>query len=161
MIERIRIQHWATLIFATLLLSGCTPESSNPKTYPVTGTVTKGGKPVSGAQVVFVSVEQNGQSAFATTDSSGKYQLMTFEPNDGAVPGTYVIKVSKYEEGATPPSGETRNLTPEEEEKLYNPDEKAPPPPKNELPEKYASEVTSGFKHTVPTAASTFDMDLK
>lgn len=52
MIERIRIQHWATLIFATLLLSGCTPESSNPKTYPVTGTVTKGGKPVSGASRV-------------------------------------------------------------------------------------------------------------
>ncbi|AMV35164.1 hypothetical protein VN12_23765 [Pirellula sp. SH-Sr6A] len=161
MIEYLRFRLWATLFIATLLLCGCTPASSNPKTYPITGTVTKGGKAVSGAQIVFVSVEQGGQSAFATTDNDGKYQLMTFEPNDGAMPGTYVIKVSKYEGGAAPSGGETRNLTPEEEEKLYNPDEKAPPPPKNGLPEKYASEVTSGLKHTVPTAASTFDIELK
>lgn len=146
---------------ALIGLIGCTPGSSNPKTYPVTGTVMKGGKPVSGAQIVFVSVEQGGQSAFATSDNDGKYQLMTFEPNDGAIPGTYVVKVSKFEGGVAPAGGETRNLSPEEEAKLYNPDEKAPPPPKNELPQKYASEVTSGLKHTVPTSASTFDIEIK
>jgi hypothetical protein len=153
--------NWAIALLTTLLFVGCTPGSSNPKTYPVTGSVTKAGKPVSGAQVVFVSVEQGGQSAFANTDAEGKYQLMTFEPNDGALPGTYVVKVSKYEGGVAPAGTETRNLTPEEEEKLYNPDAKAPPAPKNELPAKYASEVTSGLKHTVPTSPSTFDIEIK
>ncbi len=156
-----RVASLALFSIAVLGFVGCSAVSSNPKTYPVTGSVTKGGKPVSGAQVVFVSVEQGGQSAFATTGSDGKYQLMTFEPNDGAVPGTYLIKVSKYEGGVAPASTETRNLSPEEEAKLYNPDEKAPPPPKNELPQKYASEVTSGLKHTVPTSASTFDIEIK
>lgn len=156
-----RFTSFALFSIALLGFVGCSAGSSNPKTYPVTGTVTKGGKPVSGAQIVFVSVEQGGQSAFATTDGEGKYQLMTFEPNDGAIPGTYVIKVSKYESGVAPTTTETRNLTPEEESKLYNPDEKAPPPPKNELPQKYASEVTSGLKHTVPSSPSTFDIEIK
>lgn len=159
--DKITATGWAIALLSALFFVGCTPGSSNPKTYPVTGTVTKGGKPVSGAQIVFVSVEQGGQSAFATTDAEGKYQLMTFEPNDGALPGTYVIKVSKYEGGVVPTSTETRNLTPEEEAKLYNPDEKAPPPPKNALPEKYASEVTSGLKHTVSSSPSTFDIEIK
>ncbi len=159
--EKMKVTGLAVALLSTLLLVGCSAGSSNPKTYPVTGNVTKGGKPVSGAQVVFVSVEQGGQSAFATTDAEGKYQLMTFEPNDGALPGTYVVKVSKYEGGVAPAGTETRNLTPEEESKLYNPDEKAPPPPKNELPNKYASEVTSGLKHTVPSSPSTFDIEIK
>jgi hypothetical protein len=44
---------------------------------------------------------------------------------------------------------------------LYNPDEKAPATPKNELPQKAASEVTSGLKQTVPTSPSTFDIEIK
>lgn len=151
----------AVAMLSALFFVGCPAGSSNPKTYPVVGSVTKGGKPVAGAQIVFVSVEQGGQSAFATTDAEGKYQLMTFEPNDGALPGTYVVKISKYEGGGAPAGTEVRNLTPEEESKLYNPDEKAPPPPKNELPPKYASEVTSGLKHTVSTSPTTFDIEIK
>jgi hypothetical protein len=76
-----------------LALSGCTG-SDRPALAPVHGQVTFEGKPVADATVVFLSPGAP-RPAVGTTDSSGKYQLTTFEPNDGAVVGTHVVTVKK------------------------------------------------------------------
>ncbi len=151
---------WLSSACLLLAVTGCTGET-NPRTYPVSGTVTQAGKPLESAVIVFVSLEENGQPAFATSDASGKYELMTFSPKDGALPGKYNIKVSLYDKPPQEVTHEVRNMTPEEEMKAYKPDEKTTPLPKNLLPPKYANEVTSGLTHTVGTTPSTFDIVIK
>ncbi len=147
-------------LLAFISLSGCTGESK-PRTFPVSGNITQANKPVANAVVIFVSLEENGQSAFATSDSTGKYELMTFSQKDGALSGKYMVKVAKYDKPLPENTIEVRNMTPEEEMKAYKPDEKITPPPNNLLPAKYASELTSGLKHTVGTGPSTFDIVIK
>ena len=150
------------LVLGFATYTGCGAGDSNPKTYPVTGNVTKGGKAVAGANVVFVSLEQGGTPAVAITDSEGKYSLTSFSSGDGAVPGLYAVKVSQYPAGAAPSTSDSdRYMTLEEQNAKYNPDEKQAAGPKNQLPEKYASEVTSGLKHTVTTSPTTFDIEIK
>ena len=152
-----------TLAFVVLILLhvGCTGGPSNPKTYPVSGVVTQGGKPVENASVVFVPLNASCQPAMGTTDANGKYELTTTVAKDGAMPGKYGVKVAKYDKPVERPVEEVRDMSPEEEQKRYNPDEKAPPPPKNLLPAKFDNHVTSGFSHTVGTEPSTYDIQIK
>jgi hypothetical protein len=132
-------------------LAGCSG-SGNPPTYPVTGVLTQAGKPLEGATIVFVPSDKEGEGASAKSGPGGKYEVSTFESNDGARPGNYKIKVMKYqvETGAAV----------DENSPGYNPD-KQPPPPKNLLPPKFANQETSGITYQVPAKASTFDFDLK
>jgi hypothetical protein len=59
--------------------------------------VTFDGKPLPGAQVIYVPVRQDGQAvtATATTDDQGNYSLLT-NAGPGAMPGTYRVIVSQY-----------------------------------------------------------------
>ena len=70
--------------------------------------------------------------AVGKTDASGKYSLTTFQPGDGAIPGTYQVTVSKVviEAGIS-----------EEESNAYLARGETPPAPteKSLLPEKYKS----------------------
>lgn len=67
------------------------------KTYPVTGTVTVGGKPYPGARLMFVP--QSGSEKFqkerptATTEESGRFELTTFLKGDGAPAGDYKVMI--------------------------------------------------------------------
>jgi hypothetical protein len=82
------------------LLAGCgskTPAVEHPKTVPVTGTVTYKGAPVEGAAVVFKPESSQERGAVGTTDSEGHFKLMTYEPNDGAIPGLFLVEISKTE----------------------------------------------------------------
>lgn len=146
------------------LLVGCAGGDSNPPTYPVTGTVTYKGQPADGATVILVPISAEAKGATGTTDAEGKFTMTTFVNGDGARPGDYAVKVFKYEfqdPGPTEAEMET-NTTLEEEEEMYDPDaESEAPPAKNLLPQKYASETTSGFKHTVTEEPTTLDLDLK
>jgi len=147
----------------SLLQSGCSGEPAKPAVYPVTGVVTQGGKPVEGARVLFVPDDQKLQPASAITDKDGKYSVTTFAQNDGAQPGSYKIKVLKYEGGAAPPAAggqEQRFISYEDEQKAYKEESKPAPAPKNVLPKKYEYEDRSGLAHTVPTAPSTFDIKV-
>ncbi|QDT53939.1 hypothetical protein Pan44_19660 [Caulifigura coniformis] len=144
--------------------AGCSGEPAKPEVYPVTGVVTQGGKPVDGARVLFVPDDQKLQPASAITDKDGKYSVTTFAQNDGAQPGSYKIKVLKYEGGPPPaPAGgqEQRFISYEEEQKAYKEETKPTPPAKNVLPKKYEYEDRSGLAHTVPTAPSTFDIKIE
>jgi hypothetical protein len=147
-------------LLSLAILGGCSSGENNAKTYPVTGVVTKGGAPVEGASVIFVPTDNVGQAAFGTTDSTGKYSLRTFKKDDGAVPGTYRIKVTKST--AAPAAGQAKVYANSEEEQAdYNPDAKPAPVPKNALPPNLANETTSQLTHTVPTSPSTFDIPIK
>lgn len=140
---------------------GCSSEegAATKPTYPVTGTLTHKGKTVEGATIVLIPTDEQGASATATTDASGKFAFTTFKLNDGVASGNYLAKVFKYP--APPAASAGGSMTQEEFEKAYKPDNSQPPPSKHLLPEKYASEATSGLKLTVDKEPKTYDIELK
>lgn len=148
------------LVAIGIVLTGC-PKSSGPVTYRVTGTVTMQGKPVAGAVVTFVPTSNEGEAASAITGADGKYVLTTRQAGDGARPGEYRVKVNKQEETTVDPSKMVKNLTIEEEQKIYVENKKPRPPAKSLIPSKYLDESSSGLSHTVPKSSSTFDIEIK
>ncbi len=79
------------------LLAGCGGETVNrPKVVAVTGVVLHDDKPVEGATVMFVP-QGHSNAAAGLTDANGEFKLQTFEPADGAVPGSYKITVRKVQ----------------------------------------------------------------
>ncbi len=143
---------------AAMLVVGCGQRGpAGPKKLPVSGSITFNGKPVDGATVTFVSADQK-TAAVGRTDASGRYELV-----GGALPGTYKVKVEKFEQAAPPPSG--GGPVDIAEDKSYKPPpEGAPPeaPPKSLLPPKYADPNQSGLTATVDEKGKNrFDFDLK
>ncbi len=144
---------------------GCSGGSSNPTTYAVTGAVTLNGVPVDGATIIFAPVSEGAVGATGTSDAEGNYTMTTYVNSDGMRPGDYMIKVFKFDAPPTPPSESSPDFDPntslEEQEDDYNPDAAPAAATKNHLPKKYASEVTSGLKHTVAEQPSTYNIELK
>lgn len=124
-----------------LYVGGCGGDkaANRPKTYPVSGRVSYKGEPVGNADVTFVGQDHE-RSAFGRTDSQGRFKLTTFSPNDGAIPGKYVVVVKKVEETFAEPM-------PDVTDESYDPDAvnraAAAPPPKNLIPMKYGNPKTS------------------
>ncbi len=85
-------------------------------TVPVSGTVTLDGTPVEGATVVFAPTAGDGTAATGITDRNGRYLLTTLAPNDGALPGSYMVMISKTEREGGDPAAEAvkPGMTPEE-----------------------------------------------
>jgi hypothetical protein len=148
------------LVTVGIVLTGCSNSSRLP-TYPVTGTVTLHGKPLAGAVITFVPTGNEGDAASAITDSEGKYALTTWKAGDGARPGEYRVKVSKQEQAAVDPSKMVKNLTIEEEQKIYVESKKPAPPAKSLIPGKYQDDQTSGLVHTVENKPTTFDIKIE
>ncbi|MGH7202173.1 MAG: carboxypeptidase-like regulatory domain-containing protein, partial [Planctomycetaceae bacterium] len=63
-------------------------------------------QPVEGATVVFIPTGHK-HGATAQTDAEGKFQLRTYEPGDGAVPGNYKVTIRKVEMPAQPEEEES------------------------------------------------------
>ncbi len=116
-------------------LPGC--GSKFPETFPVTGTVTLDGKPVSGAAVVFTPDE--GRQATGTTDDAGRFELSTFELGDGALPGKHRVTVAKT----------TVDFSDEEEEKVVF-----------LIPQKYGNLSTSELTSDVQEEMGPVQFDL-
>jgi hypothetical protein len=82
------------IVLAVLaLVGGCS--DGHPKRVQVAGTLTIDGKPLPNAELRLIPAQ--GRPALATTDSSGHFNLWTFKPGDGAIPGTYTVTVVAYE----------------------------------------------------------------
>ncbi len=79
------------LLFLVLLaIVGCKEKSG---TVPVQGIVKLDGQPLKDAAVQFVP-QGTGRDATATTDANGKFVMSTFEPRDGAMPGSYKVVIT-------------------------------------------------------------------
>ena len=80
------------------VVAGC----SKSDTVDVTGTVTMSGKPAENVQVTF---NPKGAARMATgvTDANGRFALSTAKPNDGAMPGEYVVTLGEYYPPGKPP----------------------------------------------------------
>jgi hypothetical protein len=84
-------------VLALLIALGCATkdhwQEGRPPVAPTAGVVTHDGQPLSGANVVFLP-KTGTHTAFATTDDEGRFQLTTFDENDGAVAGEYDVTVT-------------------------------------------------------------------
>ena len=86
-----------TIALALLVvLSGCGRE----KTVPVSGTVTLDGEPIGPGTIIFTPTTEGALSAMGSFGTDGRYQLSTFDPNDGAVLGSHrvIIQASSSSE---------------------------------------------------------------
>lgn len=108
---------WALVVclFSLAGLVGC-GSGSEIDTVPVTGKVTLDGDPVEGATVTFVPDIPKGHTAVGRTNRGGAYTLMTMEPGDGALPGSYRITVRKTSDSV---AATTEYANPEEAQAAY------------------------------------------
>jgi hypothetical protein len=138
-----------------LMLAGCGKDtaSDRPETAPVTGVVTYKGELVEGATVVLMATSQEGRGAMGLTDASGKFNLMTFEPGDGAIPGSYGVKISKVSGGGLQTQDEAMAMM--ESGGMPQPTEE-----KDLLPAKYKDEKTSGLTADVKEGENEFTFEL-
>jgi hypothetical protein len=90
---RLRLSLTLLLFVCLLACAGCNRGPSIPRTVPVSGVVTLGGKPLAGAEVYFVNDKF---VAFGKTDSQGKYELV-----QGAVAGENNVYFSKMQGGSS------------------------------------------------------------
>lgn len=114
---------------------------------PVTGIVTLDGVPVADAGVMFAPTSA-GRPAQGTTDATGKFQLTTEQPGDGAMEGEYEVTVTGVRTigAAVNPDGTSGDPSQYREEWF--------------LPQKYARRDTSGLRQTVAKGMAPIDLKL-
>lgn len=155
---------------ALALFVGC--GESNPPTEKVTGTVTLDGTPVEGATVTFVPDDPAIRPATGKTGADGTYTLTSFVAGDGAMAGSYKIKVTKFPSSAAPepaPTAPAKDMSIEDQyaafEQGYTADDAGPKgkvgPEKNMLPAKYENAATSGLTATVGAGENNVPIELK
>lgn len=141
------------LVFVTL--PGCSKSSGRPKLVPVSGSVKFKGAPVANANVVFMPEGSAPRNPSGTTDAQGNFKLTSYDTNDGAVVGDYVVIIvpGLAADGKKPEERTAQdmiNLGPGG--KIEN---------QAVFPPKYADRKTSGLKRSVVAGDSnTFNFDL-
>lgn len=141
---------WAAGLACLVAFAGCKPSSGLDLT-PVSITVTYKGQPVEGANVSMAnSTVQPPAIAVGRTDAQGVAVMKTGE-EEGAVKGTHLIMINKYEAGESTASAEV-------ESENYDPNVQTKAP-KSLLPVKYNS-GNSGLTIEVSDAPiqQTFDL---
>lgn len=129
------------LLGMILLCAGCRHDAGLEGLVPVEGIVTLNDEPVENAFLLFRPIGQ-GQAASATTNTDGRFSLMTFQPGDGARSGEYLVTVTKKET-----RGEIRIERPDgTNQKIVHDNREIV----NHLPEKYAAPCSADLKITIP-----------
>lgn len=141
-----------TVICAVVSLFGCGGGNDFADTVVVSGIVTMDGDPVPDARVTFIATGKgSGRGANGVTDKDGKYQLTTFNTNDGAMPGVYAITITQQDANDSDDSdlsdGEASGAAYEAE--MDNAGSDAGMEIESKLPKKYADVATSGLERTV------------
>ncbi len=128
--------------------------ASRPKPVKAGGVVTYQGAPLAGATIILASSNPKQRPATSMTDSSGSFQLMTYQPGDGAVPGEYGVIIKKLDDGGAPITD-----GPSDSEPAGKP---APLTAKHALPEKYLDPTVSKLSATIKSGESNrLQFDLK
>jgi hypothetical protein len=126
------------------LTLGCGPkEEPHPETVPVQGKVTYQGKPVTQGTITFQP--DTGQPASGEIQNDGSYQLTTFAPKDGAVPGHHKVMIIANTADPTKIPGSSPGYV----------------PPVDLVPKKYNQLGSSGLEATVSKDKPAYDFDLK
>ncbi len=159
----------ALVAFSVLcFLAGCGGGgggAERPKTVKVTGKVQYKGLPVAGASVVFLG-DGSSTPALGRTDADGRFELTTFEPGDGAIPGTHKVTVSKIVASKSPGSTATGVASMEEAAKKAR--DRGDPTQTQSLdaaamsllPEKYSQAATTDLSFEVK-ASGTNDIPIE
>ncbi|HEX3599245.1 MAG TPA: DUF6795 domain-containing protein, partial [Lacipirellulaceae bacterium] len=100
-----RYSNWLVMLVALICLApgGCGRSATAPGTVKAGGTVTLGGKPVAGANVIFypASSDVAAVASQAMTDDSGRFQLSTHVGGgtfkSGIAPGKYAVAITKLD----------------------------------------------------------------
>ena len=145
----------ALLIIFTVVV-GCSGKEW-PPTNKTTGTVTLDGQPLEGATVSFFP-KGDFSPANGKTDSAGRFEMTTFNSNDGAMTGSFDVTVAQYPEVQieTTPEGKpwTEDMESDAPAELDMGDG-------NSLPEKYADREKPVFTATVVDSDSNeFNFEL-
>jgi hypothetical protein len=136
-------------IFGALFLGGLVLTGSGcggNGTMHVKGRVTLDGNPVEGANVVFMP-EREGRPASGLTNNEGFFELTTFQTGDGALPGSYLVLVTKKEASTEPPAEpgvkgkNAKNPLEEKPDRIKG---------KSLLPEEYGIQYKTPLRCTVP-----------
>lgn len=137
------------------LVVGCTAESPNPERpnlQPVTGVVTLDGKPLVGAVVTFLNLDEHGTLTVGETDAEGAYRL-TYLGAAGTAPGPYRVAVSYLMGTEGQVIGLARRSTLAPTAELNSAKELLPP--------KYSDLGRTELKATVPGGGGTFPFKLE
>ena len=140
-------------LVSAVALCGCFGGAPpKPKTVPVSGSVSYNGQPVVGATVTFLC-DDAPRPARGVTDKDGKFQLSTFEINEGAVIGEHKITVVKDDpaKSAAAPVGPAAGADPSQLTQQYTKAMADPSfgKPASLLPVKYATLQDTTLHETV------------
>ncbi len=138
---------WRLGAIICLALSGCGRSATAPKiqTLPVKGTITLDGKPLAGANVLFMTSDP--PAAFVgTTNEVGAYQLQGPEGRAASLQGNCKVTVSRM----VKPDGSL--MAPGELPAMVQAVEQLPP--------KYSQLETTTLAKTLSPEGGTFDFEL-
>jgi len=79
------------LVAACLLVVGC---SGNKGEVPVSGHLTRGGKPCEGVAVNFVPDDMMSQAYIGGTRADGGFDMVSMKGTKGVLPGAYSVQIS-------------------------------------------------------------------
>jgi hypothetical protein len=124
----------ALLVITPLGLIGC-GSSDRPKTIPISGRVTIDGQAPNEFGKLFFTPTQAADGykkrpASGSYDLEGIYRVMSWEPDDGLVPGHYTVSLMPVDASAT------------------------------KIPEKYHQSGTSGLEVDVPVDEAKIEYDV-
>lgn len=82
---------WVVAVAVSLLMAVCGCGRGGPTVVPISGTATRGGKPVANVELTFHP--DSGRPSWANTDAAGKFRLSYSRDRDGAVQGRHRVTV--------------------------------------------------------------------
>ncbi|MEM7313651.1 MAG: hypothetical protein AAF497_10920, partial [Planctomycetota bacterium] len=124
-----------SLCLTFILIAGC---DDGPAVAPVTGTVTRDGKPVVGVMIEFQP--ETGAPSYAFTGPDGSYEMQYQVDRKGALLGKHRISVTTPNEMTDPETGDTIRV-------------------RETIPRAYNEETT--LEYTVEKGRNDFDIEIK
>jgi hypothetical protein len=129
-----------------LVLALTAPGCSKEGLVKVRGVVTLDGEPLVGAIVTFLPEGDGGRMAHGQTGAGGVFQLTTFKPQDGAMPGAYKVTVQYHEGVETSPATNQRAVFQEIAKGQKT------KPPRYVVPAKYSDPGQTPLRQQIPPA---------
>lgn len=143
------------LVGATVLALGCGDSTGLARRYPIKGTVTYKGEPVSQGTITFSPVNPAEGRAATGTITDGSYYLTTAVDGDGALPGDYKVSVLSTEVDLSAAAANVQGGSMRQDDVA-----KANREAKNLVPAKYGLPDTSGLTYKVEGSTNSANFDL-